>query len=131
MATTCVAGVADKANTGTAFTVSVTFMVCVMFPPIPVITRGYVPAAADGLTVNVRSEEPAPPGIGFTLKVAVTPAGSPETLNDTSLVNPLIGEVEIVYLSLDPVLMAKELGAAHKEKSDAVGPLTNENINVP
>jgi hypothetical protein len=39
-ATTCVPGVADKANTGTAFTMTVAFVVWVRLPLVPVMVIG-------------------------------------------------------------------------------------------
>jgi hypothetical protein len=65
------------------------------------------------------------------LKLAITPVGTPETVSPTSLLKPLMGEVEIVYLSLAPVLMVREAGVAHSEKSGAVGGLTKANMKVP
>ena len=75
---------------------SVTVVLCVRLPLVPVMIRVYVPgkAAREGATVSV--EEPEPPLIELGLKLPVAPVGKPITLKATLPVNPEIGEIPIV-----------------------------------
>ena len=86
---------ADRAKTGTAFTTSVTVVVWVKLPLVPVMVSTDVPAAADADTFTVIFDVPAPV-MKAGLNVAVTPAGNPLTLRDTAPEKPLLGEVETV-----------------------------------
>lgn len=130
--TGCVAGVADKAKTGTAFTMRRALVKWVRPPlvvPVTVIVK--VPAAAVGATFTVSFAVPVPV-IEVWSKVAVTSAGSPLTDRAIAPVKSLMGEVEIVYESLEPVLIGSGLGSMHKEKSGVCSPLpAKENMNVP
>ena len=61
---------------------------CVKPPPIAVTVTGYVPAAAE-VTARVTVDVPEPGGeMDGGLKVARTPAGSPEAANATAELKP-------------------------------------------
>lgn len=88
-------GVAESENAGAALITSETVVVCVRVPLVPVIVSKKVPAVAEGGTVIVRVEEPAPvTEVGE--KVAFTPVGCPLTLKLTAPENPFEGEVKTV-----------------------------------
>ena len=72
-------------------------------PPVAVTVTFAVPVAAVLLAVKVKVELP-PPGaaIDAGLNAAVTPAGSPETDNETAELKPLLTEVETVLLPEPP-----------------------------
>ena len=68
-------------------------------PLVPVTVNGYVPGAVDGSTwmVNVEFTEPSAGGvIDVGLRVAVTPDGSPLTLNSMGELKPCIDVAVIV-----------------------------------
>ena len=78
-------------NTGVLFTgltTSVTVAECVRLPLVPVIVSGYVPAAA--VPVATVSVEVPDAVTEAGLNVAVAPAGTPLTLNDTLPAKPFI-----------------------------------------
>jgi hypothetical protein len=77
-----------------------------------------VPVVAVLLAVNVRVELPLPgAAIDAGLKLAVTPAGMPETERLTAELNPPEREVEIVVTPVLPWVTDKLVGAALKAKS--------------
>jgi hypothetical protein len=77
-----------------------------------------VPVAAVLLAVNVRVELPLPgAAIELGLKLAVTPAGKPDTESETTALNPPLTVVEIVLLPEPPCATDKLLGEALRVKS--------------
>lgn len=82
-----------------AVTVRFTVVVSVVVPDVPVMVIGYVPVAADALTVKVSVEVPVPV-IDAGLKLAVTPAGSVEYESATAASNP---PVTVLVMTDDPV----------------------------
>ena len=77
-----------------------------------------MPVAAVLLAVNVRVELPLPgAAIELGLKLAVTPAGRPDTESETTALNPPLTVVEIVLLPVPPCAIDKLLGDALRVKS--------------
>jgi hypothetical protein len=121
-------GVADrvKSGTGAAFTASVTVLVRVWFPLMPVIVSVELPAGVllEVVTFNVASPAPATEA---GVKVALALAGSPDTDRSTVSANPFSAAIVAVYDVPAPCVNVRELGVADIEKSgpggdcDAVG----------
>jgi hypothetical protein len=77
-----------------------------------------VPVAAVLLAVNVRVELPLPgAAMELGLKLAVTPAGKPETESETTALKPPLTVVEMVLLPELPCVTDKLLGEALSVKS--------------
>jgi len=77
-----------------------------------------VPTAAELLAVNVSVELPLPgAAIDVELKLAVTPAGNPETESDTAELKPPLTVVEIVLLPEVPRNTERLAGEALTLKS--------------
>jgi hypothetical protein len=89
--TDCEAGAADSEKSGAALTTRVTDAEWLRLPLLAVIVRVKVPAGVDLLVLTVSVDEPEPPLIEAGLKLPVAPEGSPETLNTTVPLKPLIG----------------------------------------
>ncbi len=70
------------------FTISVTFVLCVRPPPVPVMVSVEVPTGVLPVVVTVSVEVPNPPTEVGT-KLPVAPDGSPLRLKFTVLLNPL------------------------------------------
>jgi hypothetical protein len=100
-------------------TVSVTVVVWLSVPEVPVIVTVEVPAAAVELTANVTVLVDV---VGFVPKLAVTPAGNPEADTLTLPVNPPEGVTVTVLLPLLPWLMLKLAGDADSEKLGVADP---------
>ena len=98
-----------------AFTVSVTVVVCVKVPDVPVTVNPTVMPAAVLPAVRVRVLLPV---VVLGLKDALTPLGKPGTDRPTLLLNPLIGAIEIVLVMLDPGVIVTLLGEAEMLKSN-------------
>ena len=94
-------GDADKVKFPLAvpFTVSVTVVVCVRLPDVPVTVTPNVPVVAVLLAVKVSVLALVE---GFGLKAAVTPPGKPEADRLTLPVNPFDGVIVIVLAPLPP-----------------------------
>ena len=83
-----------------------------------------VPVAAVLLAVNVRVELPLPgAAIELGLKLAVTPAGKPDTESETTALKPPLIVVEIVLLPEAPWANDKLLGEALTAKSGVAAAL--------
>ena len=91
-ATVAEAGVAEmeKSPTTGAFTTSVTKVVWLTVPLVPVIVNGKLPVGVVLAVVTVKVEEPDVV-TDAGLKLAVAPVGSPLTLRFTVPVNPSVG----------------------------------------
>jgi hypothetical protein len=72
-------------------TVSVTEVVSVKLPLVPLTVNGYVPAAVEDVVDTARVEEPEPPLIEDGLKVPLAPVGRPLTVRLTVPVKPFTG----------------------------------------
>ena len=73
------------------------------------------------LAVNVRVELPLPgAAIELGLKLAVTPAGKPEALNETAELKPPVVEVEMEVLPEEPWVTDRLVGEAPRVKSAVV-----------
>lgn len=86
---------------GAATTVRLSVAVSVVEPLVPVTVSGYVPGTAVAEAVKV-SVLPAEPVTEAGLKVAVTPAGNPVTVNATALSKPLIALTETPLVAVVP-----------------------------
>src|SRR5271154_3275388 len=114
------AGIAFMEKLPSMFTVSVTAVVAVRLPEVPVMVTVAVPFVANELAVKVRTlDEPE----GFGLNVAVTPFGSPEAANVTLLENPFTGVTVIVLVPPAPPL-AIEIALGEAERLKLETPVT-------
>lgn len=91
-----------------------------MPPPVAVTVMVGVPVAARRLTVTVIFDVPAPPLIGFGLKLTETLDGTPEAERLTDELNPPETVVVSVELPDEPRAMISEVGLAVIEKSGVV-----------
>lgn len=80
----------DAVSVRPGFTVSLSVVVCVRLPDVPVTVSVDVPVAAVALASNVSVLVEV---VGFGLKNAVTPFGNPETTSVTFPVNPFSGVI--------------------------------------
>ena len=97
-------------------TVNATVVPCIVLGAVPVTVTEYVPDGVAGSTLNV-SPELEPAVIGFRLKEAVVPDGTPVVLSVTLSAEPLVTMVEIVDEALAPWTAETLLGLALIEKS--------------
>src|SRR2546422_56655 len=100
-----------------AVTVSVTVVLWLALAPVPVTVTVYVPGAVLAPTPNVSVELP-PALIGFGLKDAVVPGGTPLASSVTLCAEPVVTVVEIVAVVLPPWAAETLLGLALIEKSE-------------
>ena len=89
-----------------------------MIPLIAVI----VAVVTDGLgvlpvVVAVKTTCPEPFGMGFWLKLAVVPAGNPETLRVTGALKPPVGVIAMAYWAVWPWAMFRIVGVMVPPKS--------------
>lgn len=111
-ATETEAGEPDIVNAG-AVTVSETVAVCVIPPPVPVTTTGYVPAAVVDPTVSVRVEDPEPgAAMDVAPNAAVVPVGSPDALSAMAELKPPEMAVAMVLVPLAPWATDTDTGDA-------------------
>ena len=94
-------------------TTSVTVVVCVKLPLVPVMVTVDVPGVAVLLTVKVTRLVPV---VGLVPYVAVTPLGRAELDSVTDPVNPPEGVTVIVLFPLLPCFTVKLEGDAESEK---------------
>ena len=90
-------------------TVSVTVVLCVRTPEVPVTVTVPDCGVAVPLAVSVSVLLSV---AGFGLKAAVTPLGKPEAARDTLPLNPSCGVIVIVLVTWLPCAMFKVLGLA-------------------
>src|SRR3974390_1846536 len=82
-------GEADSSKSTVATMVSISVVVCLTPPPLPVMVMGYVPSVAMRSTLMVIVELPEPgAGIGLGLKAIPTPVGAPEADRLIALLKP-------------------------------------------
>jgi hypothetical protein len=100
-------------------TVTDTDVVWVTFPPVAVMVKLYVPAAVPAGTVNVATELPAPPTIGFVPNCTVIPLAGlePEADSVTSELNPPDTAVLIVEIGAAPCVL---LTCAETDEGEAL-----------
>ena len=114
---------------GTGFTVRLTV---VEWPgPLPVMVNVNCPVGVVDVVVTLSVEFVLPGGVtdvGF--RVQVVPAGQPETVRATKLLNPLSAVTVTVELPEPPCVSVNELGLAESEKSGAEEPQLL-NLNAP
>lgn len=106
----------EKSAAAGAVTVRVTVVVWVKLPEVPVMVTVEVPVVAVALAVNVRLLVPV---VLAGLKLAVTPAGSPDADRPTLPVNPLVGLTVMVLLALLPWVTETLAGEAESVKFGA------------
>jgi len=106
-------GLAAIVNVPKGVTVSVIVVLAVAVPvgtaATPVMVTVEVPGFAFGAAVKLTVLEFC---AGFGLKLAVTPAGSPEAENATFPENPFTGVMAIVAVPADPCGAVTALGVA-------------------
>src|SRR6266851_3167082 len=104
-------------------TVTVTDVLWVALPSVPVTVTVYVPAATDEPTLTVSVEElPAVTEVGFS--EAVGPAGETLAVRLTVPAEPLVTAVLIVEVPLFPCTIDRLVGLALIEKSFVGGVVT-------
>src|SRR5438132_289336 len=84
-----------------AVTVNATVVPCIVLGAVPVTVTEYVPDGVAGSTLNV-SPELEPAVIGFRLKEAVVPDGTPVVLSVTLSAEPPVAAVAMVDGTLPP-----------------------------
>jgi len=110
-----VVGDAESVNVGVA-TVTVTDVVLLKFPDVPVMTTFAVPAGALLLALKVSVLVPlVAPG----LKDALTPLGRPDADKLTLPLNPFCGMTEMVLVPLVPGVMLRAPGDTESAKLGA------------
>jgi hypothetical protein len=106
-------GEADKLNDGGCVMVSVTVVLLVSKPEVPVMVTVALAAAAALVAVKVatlvRVDDMAP-------KLAVTPAGSPEAASETAALNPFRAATAMELVPLVPGFRFKAAGEAESVK---------------
>jgi hypothetical protein len=101
-----------------AVTTSVTVVVCVVDPAVPVTVIGYDPVAVVEATVKFKVELPEPgAGMGLVPNAAVTPVGMPDADKVIAELKPFRAAVVIVDVPLLPWTTETEVGEAEMEKS--------------
>jgi hypothetical protein len=100
----------------TAFTFTLTVVLCASVPLVPVIVSVYVPAAVE-VVVETFSVQLPDPVIDPGLQLASMPAGMPLSTSPTVPENPFEPATLTVKLVLFPAVMVCEEGAAEIEKS--------------
>ncbi len=101
--------------------VNATVVVWVTPPPFAVTVTLAVPVVAVPLAENVSVELPLPgAAMEAGLKLAVTPAGRPETDKEIAALKPPVTAVEIVLLPEAPWVTDKLVGEALRLKSAVV-----------
>lgn len=104
------------------FTVSVTVVVWMRLPLVPVMVNRYVPSfVVDDVVIESLDEVPV---AGLGLKVPETPEGWLETLKITGSVNPDDRVMDTVYVVPDPAVTDRLRGVADSEKSPAAALFT-------
>ena len=134
-ATDRVLGVAETVKSGTTvpFTTSVTDVMRVSAPLVPVIVMVELPTGVLAAVVMVRVELPAPVNEAG-LKEAVALAGKPLAERLTEPSNPFSALTLTVKFVLLPCVIVRELGVLLNEKSGAgggVSPPTGVFMSVP
>jgi hypothetical protein len=125
-------GKADMVKSGVTETVRFTMVVCVTFPPIPVMVTGYVPGATDDATVKVAVELPLPgAAIEAGLKPTVTPVGAPLADNAIAELNPFSPAVVIVEVPVDPCAAVAAVPEIVKSAAAVTVRFTNVLCTVP
>ncbi|HEU4386906.1 MAG TPA: hypothetical protein VFV34_03850, partial [Blastocatellia bacterium] len=107
-------GFADTEKSGLGFMTRPIDVLLVRPPPVPVIMTVDEPVAAVADAVNVSVV--LAPLVEAGLKLAVTPLGNPEALNDTLPVNPPLRVIEMVLVPLAPRLILTLAGLAESAK---------------
>jgi hypothetical protein len=121
--TVTLAGMAEseKSGTGGAVTVSAMGVECVSAPLVQVMIAFTAPGAALLEAVRVSTVLVPVAGTLGGLKMGVTPAGKPVTVQATTPVNPPTLPMVIVLLPLVPILIDKLAGLRDAEKSGVGG----------
>jgi hypothetical protein len=110
-----------KSGAVAALTVRATIVVWVAPPPLAVTVTFEVPVVAVLLDEKVRVELPFPGAeMEGGLKLAVTPAGNPDTDNEIAELKPPLTPVEIVVAPEFPCVTESAAGEAAKLKSGVV-----------
>lgn len=114
-----------------ALTVRAIVVVCVTPPPVAVTVTFEVPVVAVLLAESVRVELPLPGAVMEAgLKLAVTPAGSPEAEKEIAELKPPLTVVEIVELPEPACVIERAAGDALIAKSGVAGAFTVRDMTV-
>lgn len=116
-----------KSGCAAEFTISVTVVVCVSVPEVPVMVTVAVPVVAVLLADKVRTLDEV---VGLVPNVAVTPAGKPDADKLTLPVNPPEGVTVIVLFPLFPWTTVTLEGDAESEKFGVATAFTVREIVV-
>ena len=106
-------GEAESVYSPAGFTVSVTVVLLLRLPDVPVMVTVNVPVAAEPDAVRVRLLLDV---VGLVPNAGVTPLGSPEALSVTLPVNPFAGLMVRVVEPNDPCSTVKVVGEADNVK---------------
>ena len=102
-----------------AVTTSVTFVLLVSEPLVPLTVTVYVPVGVEVVVATASVDDPEPvTDVG--VNDAVAPVGKPMTPSVTAPLKPLIAETVVVYDAPVPADTVFELGVAESEKSVTV-----------
>lgn len=107
-------------NSGLAVTVRVTLAVSIVEPLVPVTVMVTAPTLAVLVAVNV-SVLPPDPVTEVGLKLAVTPAGRPLTVNATALLKPLNAPTVTLLPTLVPCMTVVAVALTVKPGDVVVG----------
>jgi hypothetical protein len=104
-------------------TARVTTAECVTLPLVPVMVRLELPAGVEVVVLTVSVDDPELL-TDAGLKLAVVPAGKPETASETLPLKPLIAPTVAMYVVLLPAVTVCDAGVAESEKSATAMGLT-------
>jgi hypothetical protein len=113
-----VLGLAEiEKSAGACVTVTVTEVLCVAEPSVPMTVNVYIPGAVakPGATVNV---EVPPAFTTVALSVAVSPIGDDATVRLIASLVPVTRAVAMLLVPLEPCTNVRLAGLAEIEKSD-------------
>jgi hypothetical protein len=103
---------------------SVTWVVRLSEPLVPVIVIANVPSAVDEVVLTVSVEDVPVVVVGLGLNDAVAPLGSPLAANDTAPANPPVRVIVTVYVVVAPRVIVWLAGDALSVKFDADAAVT-------
>jgi hypothetical protein len=127
--TVCELGDAEIVKSGAALTTSVTVVLCVRVPLVPVTVNVELPAGVLPVVVIVSVDVPDVV-TEAGLNDAVAPVGSPLALRFTVPVNPFNAPIVAVYVVDPPAVTVREFGDAEIEKSGADALTTSVTVVV-
>jgi hypothetical protein len=110
----------------------VTLVLWVTLPPIPVTVIVLVPLLAFLATLIVMTDDPVPgAGMGFGLKLTVTPLACPDADNEIAALNPFKAVVLMVDVPEPPRATATEAGESLMLKSGVTPHPVGDRLSHP